>query len=131
MTNNPPIIADVFHRTGAVEVWDRGTNRVIAMCKKHGMPPPTFEERQGFLIVTFQAKVVAVTSAEPEQPDDRETSEKILAILAVNPETTIAELASKTGITTRSVERNLQALLARGRLKRIGPDKGGHWEVVK
>jgi len=99
--------------------------------QKHGASPPLFEERQGFLIVTFQAKVVAVTSAEPEQPDDRETSEKILAILAVNPETTIAELASKTGITTRSVERNLQALLARGRLKRIGPDKGGHWEVVK
>ena len=131
MTNNPPIIAEAFHRAGLIEKWGRGTNRVIAMCKKHGMPPPTFEERQGFLIVTFQAKVVAVTSAEPEQPDDRETSEKILAILAVNPETTIAELASKTGITTRSVERNLQALLARGRLKRIGPDKGGHWEVVK
>jgi len=33
MTNNPPIIAEAFHRTGAVEVWGRGTNRVIAMCK--------------------------------------------------------------------------------------------------
>jgi len=54
-----PLIAEAFHRTGAVEVWGRGTNRVIAMCKKHGAPPPLFEERQGFLIVTFRAQLVA------------------------------------------------------------------------
>lgn len=59
MTNNPPIIADVFHRAGLIEKWGRGTNRVIAMCKKHGAPPPLFEERQGFLIVTFRAQLVA------------------------------------------------------------------------
>lgn len=54
-----PLIAGAFHRTGAVEVWGRGTNRVIAMCKKHGAPPPAFEERSGFLIVTFKAQLVA------------------------------------------------------------------------
>src|SRR3990172_1949269 len=31
-----PLIAGAFHRTGAVEVWGRGTNRVIAACKQHG-----------------------------------------------------------------------------------------------
>lgn len=59
-----PLIAEAFHRTGAVEVWGRGTNRVIAMCKKHGAPPPRFEERQGFLIVTFRAQMVAESTAE-------------------------------------------------------------------
>lgn len=54
-----PLIAGAFHRTGAVEVWGRGTNRVIAMCRKHGTPPPRFEERQGFLVVTFKAQMVA------------------------------------------------------------------------
>ncbi|MDO8737569.1 ATP-binding protein [Candidatus Deferrimicrobium sp.] len=54
-----PLIAGAFHRTGAVEVWGRGTNRVIAMCKQYGAPLPAFEERQGFLIVTFKAQLVA------------------------------------------------------------------------
>ena len=58
-----PLIAGAFHRTGAVEVWGRGTNRVIEMCKKHGVPPPLFEERQGFLIVTFRAQLVAEGAA--------------------------------------------------------------------
>ena len=54
-----PLIAEAFHRTGAVEVWGRGTNRVIEMCEKHGAPPPVFEEKQGFLVVTFRAPLVA------------------------------------------------------------------------
>ena len=32
-------------------------------------------------------------------------------------------------VTERSVERNIQKLQKEGKLKRIGPDKGGHWEV--
>ena len=59
-----PLIAGAFHRTGAVEVWGRGTNRVIAMCRKHEAAPPIFEERQGFLIVTFRASLVAGGAAE-------------------------------------------------------------------
>lgn len=59
-----PLIAGAFHRTGAVEVWGRGTNRVIAMCRKHGTAPPIFEERQGFLIVTFNAQMVAEGAEE-------------------------------------------------------------------
>ncbi len=58
-----PLIAGAFHRTGAVEVWGRGTNRVIAACEKHGSVPPTFEDRNGFLIVTFKAQIVAESDA--------------------------------------------------------------------
>jgi len=54
-----PLIAGAFHRTGAVEVWGRGTNRVIDVCKQHGAAPPIFKEQQGFLVVTFKAEMVA------------------------------------------------------------------------
>lgn len=59
-----PLIAGAFHRTGAVEVWGQGTNRVIAACKRHGAAPPVFEEQQGFLVVTFRAQIVAEGTAE-------------------------------------------------------------------
>ncbi len=57
------LIAETFHRTGAVEIWSRGTNRVIAACRAHEIPPPTFEEMQGFLVVTFRAESAAVKPA--------------------------------------------------------------------
>ena len=43
----------------AVEVWVRGTKRVIEMCEKHGAPPPGFVKKQRFLVVTFGAPLVA------------------------------------------------------------------------
>jgi len=61
-----PLIAGAFHRTGAVEVWGRGTNRVIALCKGHGAAPPKFSEQSGFLTVSFKAQMVAGGSAQPE-----------------------------------------------------------------
>jgi hypothetical protein len=30
---------------------------VIAACRVHGIPAPTFEEKQGFLVVTFRAEI--------------------------------------------------------------------------
>ncbi len=63
-----PLIAEAFHRTGAVEIWGRGTNRVIEECKRYGVPPPTFEERQGFLVVTFTTPITG-TPQTPSQPE--------------------------------------------------------------
>ena len=58
-------------------------------------------------------------------------SVKILELLAAEPRTTIPELAVALEVATRTIERNLRALQDSGRLRRIGPDKGGHWEVLK
>ena len=57
--------------------------------------------------------------------------EKILALLAERPALTYAGLSEATGLTVKAIEKNIRQLKAAGRLRRIGPDKGGHWEVVK
>ena len=58
-----------------------------------------------------------------------ETSGKILAALKQDRNLTIPELASFIGVTERSIERNIKKLQEQGRLRRVGPAKGGHWEV--
>ncbi|MCK4378254.1 MAG: HTH domain-containing protein, partial [Deltaproteobacteria bacterium] len=55
--------------------------------------------------------------------------EKILRLLKHHPEMTIEQLAAEIGVATRSIERNLKQLKEAKRLRRIGPDKGGRWEV--
>ena len=59
------------------------------------------------------------------------TSEKILRLVSTNQRITIAELAKTIGVTPRSIERNLKTLQDQGRIKRIGPDKGGHWKIIR
>jgi ATP-dependent DNA helicase RecG len=42
-----PLIAGAFHRTGAIEVWGRGTNRVIETCRAHGIADPVVHRGLG------------------------------------------------------------------------------------
>ena len=60
----------------------------------------------------------------------QKSSVKIIEMMKENPEITIPMMAEKLQLTTRAVEKNVARLQAKGVVKRIGPDKGGHWEVI-
>src|SRR5690554_690843 len=55
----------------------------------------------------------------------------LLVLLAANPMLTARQAAERLGLSSRAVEKQLAALKAGGRLRRIGPNKGGYWQVVK
>ena len=59
------------------------------------------------------------------------TSGKIIDAMRENSEITIPELAEHIGVTERSIERNIQRLQKEGAIRRVGPAKGGQWEVPK
>ncbi|HKP95287.1 MAG TPA: ATP-binding protein [Fibrobacteria bacterium] len=128
-----PLIADAFHRTGDVEIWGRGTNRVIEACRKYGITPPLFEEKQGWVVVTFRAPILAAgvkKGSEKTREKTRESArEKILGAIRENPSTTTAELAKAIKLSAKGVEWHLKKMKIEGVLKRIGPDKGGRWEL--
>ena len=50
--------------------------------------------------------------------------------MAKNAKITIPELAELIGITTTAIENQIRVLRNNGLVKRIGPAKGGYWEVV-
>ncbi len=56
---------------------------------------------------------------------------KILTIIDSNPKISIPEIAEKIGISTTAIENNLKKIKEKGLLKRIGPAKGGYWEIVE
>ena len=57
-------------------------------------------------------------------------SGKVFAILRDNAHATIPDIAIQLGVTTRTIERDLTTLQHEGRVVRIGPTKGGHWQVL-
>lgn len=61
-----------------------------------------------------------------------ESSEQtpLLMLLAANPALTARQAAERLGLSPRAVEKQLAALKASGRLRRIGPNKGGVWQVL-
>ena len=63
-------------------------------------------------------------------PAKRSSRDAILALLRKNPYMSTRDLADEIGISAKGVEKQLGILKATDRLRRIGPDKGGKWEVV-
>jgi ATP-dependent DNA helicase RecG len=54
-----------------------------------------------------------------------------MKLLQSNPTLTLGEVATEIGLTTRAVEMASAKLVKAGRLNYVGPQKGGHWEVIK
>lgn len=55
--------------------------------------------------------------------------EQILNLLREQPMLTLAEAAQRLDKSTSAVERAARKLREQGRLRYVGPKKGGHWEV--
>jgi len=59
------------------------------------------------------------------------TPEMIVGVLKENPQLTLGEVAEVIGKSLSAVERASARLVKAGRLKYVGPQKGGHWEVIE
>jgi ATP-dependent DNA helicase RecG len=90
-----------------------------------------FDDRDGCLFTAAVHRKEMVSSEKSsETPGELpKTSGEILAALKLDGELTIPGLAGLIGVTERSIERNIRKLQEQGRLRRIGPAKGGRWEV--
>lgn len=54
----------------------------------------------------------------------------LLEHLRQQPESSVRVLALALGLSEASVRHHLRRLQAENKLRRIGPDKGGHWEII-
>ena len=59
------------------------------------------------------------------------SSQKILELISASPSITISEISDRLGMTKRGVDKNIKRLKEQGIIRRVGPDKGGHWEVIE
>ena len=116
---------------GEVEGWGGGVSRYFVACEKMGLPPPVVAEESATLKVTFYRMRQTLTTGKAVAKSKEKSKERILAALASRPEWTTADLVRETGLSRSGIERNLRLLKAEGRLRRVGADNGGTWQVLK
>ena len=123
-----------------------GTGDMIAKCASWGVPAPEWYEDDPDDFRVVLKRPVSETNVEKTMVKTRgetgvkssvkssvkklSSAEKILAYLRTTPTASAHELSIVVNLTVRAVEKNLRALRESGRLRRVGPDKGGHWEVI-
>jgi len=57
--------------------------------------------------------------------------DKIIEMLSANPHLTAEELAIVFSVTAKTIKRDFTSLKEDGRIKRVGSDKTGYWEIIK
>lgn len=135
-----PIIAKFLKVHKFVREFGEGVDRMYRELQEAGSPSPKYEQI-AFMIVGTAYSSMSVHSdkmehessnaADKKQEDEssEKSSEKVLGLMRENPEIAIQELAGKLSITTRGAEKIIAKLKSQGLITRIGPDKGGHWQV--
>jgi len=59
------------------------------------------------------------------------TQKNIVEIIMQNPNVTIPQVAKQLNLNPRGIARHFKVLQDKGIIRRVGPDKGGHWEIIK
>lgn len=141
-TSLPPneLVAGPMYLKGYIEKTGTGTDDVIRNCKAASLPPPVFTEGPDFRAVLYRRdandateETIAESSLKTtvgSYEGSYERSYEILELIKSNPRILAKEIAAKKSISWRAVMKHIAHLKKDGRLRRIGPRKGGHWEVV-
>ncbi len=60
-----------------------------------------------------------------------QSRDRILQLIKDNPSNTAKTMASCLGLSVQAVQKQIAILKKENRLKRVGPDNGGKWKIVK
>ena len=133
-----PLIADLLHRIDYVEKMGTGLKRIKDACVLHGVTVEV--ETNGFFIITFRLKPIKTVEKKVGERVGGKVGERVGGNLTKNQSNILLEmskdkfitaekLSKAIGISQRKIEENISKLKEKNLLIRVGPDKGGHWEV--
>ncbi len=118
-----PIITNLLQRCNFVENMGTGINKIKELCVENNVKEPDFVFNEFFTVIFKRRLSVGETVGE--------TVGEILKLIEINPQITRNELAKKTRLSVRGIEWNLKKMKEKKLIRRIGPDKGGYWQIIE
>lgn len=124
------IILNTLYKSKDVEMFGSGFKKVYAVCRQTGIKTDFRSGYGGFSFVFFRDNVTLnvtdyVTVKKPS------SHEAVLELLKENPMRSREEMALLIGKTVRTVQRALDRFSSEGKIRRIGNNRAGYWEIVQ
>ena len=145
-----PLIAKVFYLMGFIENWGRGYEKIRDAFEQAHLQVPTFEQVRGGIMATIQREVFQKVQSgqgttksttenvlENDQKSGRknqkwpEKAQQILDAILLNTRVSIQQLEEQLQLGHTTIKKILREMQIEGIIRRIGPDKGGHWEIIE
>lgn len=129
-----------------VEKIGSGLIRINEMMDEYLLPHPIIEASNVYFGISFERPDLQKMSVEQRRKEYRRVTDRVtdrvtervteneklvIDLIEKNKHVTIREIAENINISRKSVNVYMKQLKEKGLIKRIGPDKGGHWELIK
>ena len=136
-----PNIANTFFRSGEIEAWGRGIERIVMACKNNGFSTPEFRYDASGIWSIFKFKYPERAEIQDNTKTIQKTIQKtareltelqlsILYYLGEHPNATRKELCDNIpGSTMGGIIYNLSRLKELRLIKRVGSRKQGYWQI--
>lgn len=133
-----PDIAYTFFRAGFVESWGRGVEKICKLCKEYGIPEPEYTVHPNDIMMLFRAKNHDLHGRDQENVQEnvhenvheKSRASVIIDFIRADSSVSLRELSKKLGVSSKTVQREIEKLKAQNVIRRVGGDKGGHWEIL-
>ncbi|KRP37079.1 MAG: transcriptional regulator [Opitutaceae bacterium BACL24 MAG-120322-bin51] len=126
----------IFRDLEMVEHLGSGVPRIL-----RDYSEDAFVFTDNFIRMVFPASVKASGETLPKTlpetlpetlPDGaNKTPQRVLEVLSSNPQMTLEEVSVEVGKSVSAIKRAVGRLKLEGKLRHVGSQKGGHWEVLK
>jgi Predicted transcriptional regulator containing an HTH domain and an uncharacterized domain shared with the mammalian protein Schlafen len=145
------LLAEILHEIHLIEKWGRGISLILSK-----EPETDFKEVGTQFIVTFKREQMEAEEKTGEKEEEKkaekeskgwsekwsekwserwlelnENQRKILLLIDENSTISRKEISKKLNINQSAIQKHMDVLKKRGFIKRVGPAKGGHWEILE
>ena len=137
-----PILSKLFRFARLSENAGYGIDKMLMWEQKRGKVVFTDDVVSSTIIFYFERDDIRFsindtqgytqggTTETTPQKSSQKSSQKVLELISVDDKITTQEMADKLEISRRAVAKTIAKLQSAGILRRVGPDKGGHWEII-
>lgn len=129
-----PMIARFFKEIGWVDELGSGVRKVFRFTPLYtsGAKPVFVEEDVFKTVIPLVSDTTQKTTQETTQKTTQKTEDRILELLKHSPEYGRVQISEALGdITEDGVKYHLDKLRKAGKIKHVGPAKGGYWEIIE
>jgi len=137
-----PVIAEAMKVMGYVNKFTRGIATAKRRIEENGNPTPEFKidisntfgvnvfKKKDEIVQEAKGTIISDGSLQKQKIRLGNTEQRIFDLLKDNPNLTYGEISNIMGVTKKTVNNNVNKLIDKKYISRVGNKQTGHWQIL-
>jgi len=130
------LIAEAFYLTKDIEKYGSGCRRVREQIADYRTMELDFLETSGGYLVKVSYREQKTSTriihndTDNDTGNDTDRKKALLKLISKDNKLTVAQMAEALHVSRITILRDIDKLKKQNKLNRIGPEKGGYWQII-